>query len=540
MLMNLRVRTRLLVLSILALLGMALLSGLDLLHLRESMREERMMKVKSQVETAAGVIGHFRTLSQKGVLSAADAQKAAVEALRNVRFDKTDYFFIFDTNQVYRLMPTKPEFEGQNKSDLKDSNGKLILKEMTAAAQQGGGFVDYFFTKQGSNTPEPKISYAILIPEWNWVLGTGVYVDDIDKAFRNALLLGIAQLLGLAALVGFVALAIGKSIVRQLGCEPKDGMAIMQRVAEGDLRVDIQNAPTGSILATLGKMAHGLRAVMSQVRGDAEVLSRQATLIANSSREISIAAGRQADATTSMAAAMEELTVSINHISESSGITEQASRQATELAETGVGQVTSATSTMEHIAASVTQATGQIRQLDTKAREISGIAAVIKDIAGQTNLLALNAAIEAARAGEQGRGFAVVADEVRKLAERSASATVDIEHMLASIQGETVSVVDVMDAAIPQVERGVELARNVAHSLKHIHSGAEDTLAHLHEVASATKEQSMASNSIAARVEDISQMVEETSTSIHHAAENAAEVERIAGKLNELVGHFKV
>jgi methyl-accepting chemotaxis protein len=540
LLMTYRVRTRLLLLCVFALCGMVLLSLANMKALRDTMLQDRMDKVKSQVETAAGVLERFHSLSQKGQMSVADAQQAAMSTLRDVRYSQTEYFFIFDTNYIVRLLPTKPEFEGQNKGDLKDANGKLIYVELAKAAQQGGGYVDYFFPKKGSDKAEPKVSYALLIPDWNWVIGTGIYVDDVDAEFKKNLLYGLVKLLVLAVLVAGIAGMIAQSILRQLGGEPQEGIAVMRRVADGDLQINVSSASHGSMLASLGEMVGGLNKVMRNVRTDADLLNDRAAQIANSSREISIAATRQSDATTNMAAAMEELTVSINHISEGSGVAEHASRQATELAKNGVIQVAEVTTTMELIASNVSEATTQIRQLDAKAREISGVASEIKDIADQTNLLALNAAIEAARAGEQGRGFAVVADEVRKLAERTSLATVNISHMLATIQSETVSVVNAMSAAIPQVERGVELSRHVAESLGSIHSGAESSLYSLQEMASAIREQSQASNSIASRVEDISQMVEETSTSIQHAAENAAQVEQIAHQLNQGVSHFKV
>ncbi|WP_217390097.1 methyl-accepting chemotaxis protein [Deefgea piscis] len=540
MLMSLKIRTRLLLLSILALSGMAIIMAIGLYNQKQVTLDERKFAIKSQVETAVSIIKHYQDLNRSGVMSVEEAQKSAIAAMRHVRYGNGESFFITDTQQVYKLSPNKPEFEGQNKSTLQDKKGKFLLQDLTRAAQQGGGYVDYYFSKLGSTEALLKISYAALIPEWNWVIGTGVYIDDIDAEMKKILIWGLIELAILAILVSLLAWLITASILRQLGGEPSEGIKLMQQLAQGDLQLKMQQAPAGSMFASLAEMAASLRKVMLDVKNDADVLNQQATQIAQSSQSIALAANQQTDATSAMAAAMEELTVSISHISDSSSLTEQASRQATALSRDGVEQVAMATTTMEHIAASVTQASGQIRALDTQAREISGIAAVIKDIAGQTNLLALNAAIEAARAGEQGRGFAVVADEVRKLAERTASATVHIETMLNAIQGETVNVVAVMDEAIPQVVRGVALAQQVKQSLSQIQEGAEATLTHLHEVASATREQSLASNSIAMRVEDISQMVEKTSSAIAQTAQNASQVEQVAIQLNRVVGQFKV
>jgi methyl-accepting chemotaxis protein len=180
-----------------------------------------------------------------------------------------------------------------------------------------------------------------------------------------------------------------------------------------------------------------------------------------------------------------------------------------------------------------------IRSLESRTNEISSIANVIKEIAAQTNLLALNAAIEAARAGEQGRGFAVVADEVRKLAERTSAATEEIGGMIGAIQSDTASAVGAMDQALPQVERGVELAQEAAQSLRDIRDGAGTTLNRIRDVALATREQSAASNAIAQQVESIAQMVEETSASMQQTAESAHNLEQVAQELGALVARFR-
>ena len=188
----------------------------------------------------------------------------------------------------------------------------------------------------------------------------------------------------------------------------------------------------------------------------------------------------------------------------------------------------------------MSDASGRIRALEERAKQVSSIANVIKDIAGQTNLLALNAAIEAARAGEQGRGFAVVADEVRKLAERTSSATLEIEQMITGIQNDTVGAVEAMSAALPEVQEGVELANSASESLQAIEDGARRTLERVGEVADATLEQSSASTSIAQRVEQIANMVEETTETIRGTAATAHELENIANNLKQQIGKFRI
>ncbi len=524
----------------LTLIGLLLLCVTALFQLKQTMLDDRMQKTKNLVEVSVGVLTHHQKLATAGTLSQDDAQKAAKEALRNLRYGDKDYFFILDTSHTYVLLPPKPENEGKNVSDLKDAKGKLLVREIVATGVAGGGFVDYCFPRAGQTEASPKLSYIAPFPAWNWVIGTGIYIDDVNTEFqRSAILLGgisLVLLIGLS-LIGYL---IGRSVIQQLGGEPKMVAEIMQRVAAGDLTTRTDSAPQDSLLHSLDTMIASLRVMVSEINGDANSLVVNAERIATASDEVASAAEQQSDATSAMAAAIEQLTVSSNHISDSARETSADTREAVKLSSEGSARVGEATHAIQQLSGTVTDVSTRIRTLEGRANQISSIANVIKDIAGQTNLLALNAAIEAARAGEQGRGFAVVADEVRKLAERTSLATTEIEQMIVAIQSDTTGAVQAMNAALPEVEQGVSLAHSASESLRAIEAGARRTLERVGDVANATHEQSAASTSIAQRVEQIANMVEDTTTTIRGTTATAHQLEDIANNLKVMIGRFRV
>ena len=537
---SLRVSTRMLLLVGLTLAGLLVLCFTALLQLKSSMLEDRKQKTQNLVEVGVGILTHHQKLAADGKLPEEDAKKAAKESLRNLRYNGNDYFFVLDTSNKYVLFPGKPEFEGLDKGDMKDANGKFLIRELVNTAKAGGGFVEYWFPKAGQQNAEPKLSYASLFAPWGWVIGTGIYIDDIDREYKKgATLLGGISV-GLLVLLSLIGWQVGSSVVRQLGGEPGEATEIMQRVAAGDLTARLENTRPGSLLNALGGMVDSLRKLVSEINSEANSLVGNAAQIALASDEVARSAEHQADSTSAMAAAIEELTVSSNHISDSARETARETNSAVQLSGEGAERVHLASKAIQKISDTVSDASARIRALEERAKQVSSIANVIKDIAGQTNLLALNAAIEAARAGEQGRGFAVVADEVRKLAERTASATTEIEQMLNRIQCETVGAVEAMDAALPEVQEGVQLAASASESLRAIEEGARRTLERVGEVADATHEQSSTSTSIAQRVEQIANMVEETTSTIRGTAETAHQLEIIANTLKQQMSKFRI
>ena len=299
-------------------------------------------------------------------------------------------------------------------------------------------------------------------------------------------------------------------------------------------------APAGSMLDSLAQMQQRLREVFSGIIDEAGAIARRSESLAAASREIGEAASSQAEATSAAAASLEQLTVSIDEMTHTAQATEQNSQRVAALSTEGAAIVHQAAERIGAVRSTVVDAAAQIRLLQSRSQEIGGIAGVIREIAEQTNLLALNAAIEAARAGEQGRGFAVVADEVRKLAERTGTATNDIAQMIERVQQETGQAVLGMEAAVPQVEDGRRMADAAADVLGEILAQANESLTRVREVAHATAQQASTATDIAQRVEHIAGMAEEANATMQHNAADALELDRIAGTLRTQVSRYRV
>ncbi|MDE2599448.1 MAG: cache domain-containing protein [Rhodocyclaceae bacterium] len=313
------------------------------------------------------------------------------------------------------------------------------------------------------------------------------------------------------------------------------------RFAKGDLSARAQLQTRDEFGATAGAfngMAKAIKRMIADVSGQANSVSDAVAKLSTQTSQIAQSSQKQSDAAASVAAAVEQVTTSINLVATQAADTESVSRKASQLSDEGASVVREASSEMTRIAESFKTSSEQVNELGRRTQEISTIVQVIKDIADQTNLLALNAAIEAARAGEQGRGFAVVADEVRKLAERTSGATNEISNMISTIQNNMHSAVESMTAGVDQVQQGVSLAQKAGTALDDINQGAQEAVQMVHEIANAVSEQSVASTDIANNVERISVMTQENSASLEQISTEASHLDRTAAALKQAISAF--
>ena len=307
-----------------------------------------------------------------------------------------------------------------------------------------------------------------------------------------------------------------------------------RRVAVGS------NDEIGQTARSFNEMMGNLQTAFRQVHDGIKKVSESSQSLSTASQHVASSSTNQSDAASAMAATVEQVTVSIAHVSEGANEALKLSKESSELSEQGGEIIHRAAEEMMKIADTVRQTSSAIENLGEQSDRISAIVNVIKEIADQTNLLALNAAIEAARAGEQGRGFAVVADEVRKLAERTAKSTQEVTGMIDTIQGSSRAAVAGMAAMVDQVDGGVALAQQAGDAINQIRLESEQVTRTVEDISTALAEQSKASNDISAHIEKMSQMTEMNSAAAEQTAGAASDLEQLAGDMRNTVNRFKI
>jgi len=342
-----------------------------------------------------------------------------------------------------------------------------------------------------------------------------------------------------------IAIAISSLVGRSVATSIK---LVLERVkdivqGEGDLTKRIEVASQdeiGELAKSFNTFLDKLHSIISQVSVTGEHLATATEEIASQATQMAMGRETQRDQVQHVATAMQEMSAAVDEVSENSNQAADSAREASETARQGGAVVEDTLTRMRAIATSVRETAQKVQGLGSRSDQIGKIAGVIDDIAEQTNLLALNAAIEAARAGEQGRGFAVVADEVRKLAERTTKATKEIADVIAEVQAETLAAVEKMRLGTAEVEKGVEVTSRAGASLKQIIGQAEHVGERVVHIATAARQQSSATDQVSADMEQISKLVAESADGAQRSAKACEQLSGLALELQKLVSRFKL
>lgn len=367
--------------------------------------------------------------------------------------------------------------------------------------------------------------------------------EEFDKSranFTASSSLSIGFIVGGVALGLFLAWRIIRSVTGPLN-QMRSTITEVEKNGDFTRRIPVSTEDeVGQTAKSFNELMAALQQTLGLVLDSVAKVSDAAQTLSAASGQVATSSSSQSEATSSMAAAVEEMTVSINHVSDSAREAVDISRKSGKLSTEGGEVIHKAAAEMTQIAETVRHTAQAIEELGQHSNQISSIVQVIKDVADQTNLLALNAAIEAARAGEQGRGFAVVADEVRKLAERTTKATEEITQMIAAMQHSAHAAVSTMETAVDQVSGGVALAKQAGLAIVQIKDGAEQVVGVVNDISSALAEQSSASNDIAAQVEKVAQMTEENSAAAAETSSAANNLQELASDMRTTVNRFKI
>ncbi|TXH94351.1 MAG: methyl-accepting chemotaxis protein [Rheinheimera sp.] len=549
---TLSIRKRIVLLAVLPLLLLTLLlgwlgsqlaqeiAGLGVGQLRQSLYDERKAQLDAYLELALTAMA----------TTADPAEKKQI--LRTLRYENgKNYFFVYDTAGNQIVSADNPAREGKNFLQAKSPEGRFLVQEYIAAASKGGGYVEYRWPRPGSDVPAPKLAKAVAVPDSDWVLATGFYIDDLEQRIQtlnqttnnmvnSAMLTDLVIVMVLLLLLGSAGLYLAQGITRPLATV----VSAMQNVArgEGDLT---QRLPTdaGHELAELAQafnaFAGKVALLVNNLRISVASLRQLSQSLEQLMQQTGAATAQQHLESDAVATAMHQMSATALEVARSASGAAQATRQTEQ-------QVDGSATVLQHTVSVIGQLEQQVEtgvqvisELGRESTNIGSVLDVIRGVAEQTNLLALNAAIEAARAGEQGRGFAVVADEVRTLAARTASSTDEINQMIGRLQQGARQAVTAIESIRQHSRDAVSQTDKVSQALTEIHSAVTVINDMNTQIASAAEQQTTVSDTINQNIHQIATLSLQTAETAERTLQITTELNQLASAIDQQIHRYQ-
>lgn len=526
--------------------------------------ESYKTEVKSEVQSAVSVVSYYYELSQSGKMSEADAQADALETLRNLRYgdDQSGYFWVDDTDYTLVMHPILPEQEGNNRYDLTDKNGVKIIQSIMKSAENGGGFNEFYFTKSDGVTVAPKVAYSEPFNEWNWVITTGIYADDIEgivaasdgiqeilSTFSNAGVLLIVLGIVLALVMLIVSYIIILRLVQMINKVKEN----LKSVSEGDLTTSLSSKYENR-KDELGQMVAHTNLAIRTFHGSISAAKETANVVSNNSNQIKSMTESALDATNQVARTIENvaadatkqagaisdvvqhitnmsedtqsMSVSLGNIGEYTARLSDDSNQMKEKMELMSKGSTVMTTQVSNIADKIDETNASIQQM-------AAILDAIQEIAEQTNLLALNASIEAARAGEAGRGFAVVADSIKSLAENTTVELGNIKNIIDNLTTNFGECSNYITEVVNSNQNNVTYTDEVISSFEDVFDGISSTSDKVKSISELTIDMSQLMKSIAEQIDNIQRSAESTAAATEEVTASSEELSALMSTVSE-------
>ncbi|WP_332399137.1 methyl-accepting chemotaxis protein [Vibrio metschnikovii] len=556
---SLKSRTKLLLLT---LIPLVLITGLmtmvnywsnaraleqELTQYREQLVETRKAELQAYLMMGVTAVQSLYESDRNG-----ENQAAAKTLLKAMRFESDGYFFAYDSQGVNTLHAINPSLEGKNLYGLQDENGVPVIAGLIRAAKSDDGFLYFSWHKPTINAQAPKLGYAEYLPKWDWVLGTGIYIDDIDAQVAQFQVLRQDQAkeqmwstIGLS-LVGLLITSIMVSVLVAKGVAPlQHVVASLQDVAAGEgdltarLKVESQDE-IGEVAKAFNAFMDKLHPMIKQLRESAQQVQLAAGELDIQTTQSNQKMNSHCLETDKVVTAVTEMSATAREVANNTNATSQAIESANGQIRDAQHEVNSAIEGISELVREVNLTSDAIQDLSQRTDKITQVLNVIGEIAGQTNLLALNAAIEAARAGEQGRGFAVVADEVRSLASRTQNSTQEISEMLQSLHQGVSKAVESMNTSQKRGEKTAEESMHIKQSLAGI-SQAVGLIQDMGiQTASAAEQQSAVAEDINQNLVAIQHIVNQLSDNLQHSESISSRLAASGQQMGNLVSHFKL
>ncbi len=509
-----KLRHRIFFLIAAALSGVVLCSAYGLYALRQNLYESRQEEIYKVALLSRGVLERYQALEASGKLSREDAQNQAKEALAGLHHGD-DYLFVRTMDNKMLVHADQSRIGKLDKGSM-TSDGRMTSDVYAdGLAKADRVFMIAYVARPGDSTkkPVPKLLGAVRFEPWNWVVGNGVFIDDLDAAFMSYAYKYLTIGGVLIVLMAGLGAVLFRSIQRQLGGEPQYASEVVNLIASGDLSMAIAvSGPATSLLASMERMRAGLADVVGKVRRGSEGVASASAEIAHGNNDLSARTEQQASALEQTAASMEQMGTTVSQNAESA-------RQANQLAQSA-----------SNVAISGGEVVGQVVQtmkgINESSRKISDIISVIDGIAFQTNILALNAAVEAARAGEQGRGFAVVASEVRSLAGRSADAAKEIKTLI--------------NTSVQRVEQGSVLVDKAGETMLEVVSSIRRVTEIMGEISASSSEQSLGVSQVGDAIKQMDSVTQQNAALVEEIAAAASSLKSQAQDQVQTVAMFKL